>query len=73
MTNELFQKIINEASDKDLVEAGIGCNNHGIDNTFAHCKYSDGIRCLKGAFLTSTLGGAHPKDCPLYKAGEQNG
>ena len=29
MTNELFQKIINEASDKDLVEAGIGCNDSG--------------------------------------------
>ena len=71
MTNELFQNMINEASDKELVDAGIGCNNHGVDNPFAHCKYSDGIRCLKGAFLTSTLGGAHPADCPLYKAGEQ--
>ena len=39
MTNELFQKMINEASDKDLVEAGIGCNNYGVDNTFAYCKY----------------------------------
>ena len=67
MTNKEFQEIINNATDKELIEAGIGCNNHGIDNTFAYCKYNDGYRCLKGAFLTSTLGGTHPADCPLYK------
>ena len=67
MTNKEFQEIINKATDKELIEAGIGCNNYGIDDTFAYCKYNDGYRCMIGAVLISTLEGAHPADCPLYK------
>lgn len=64
--NEL-QKAINDATDEQLIEAGIGCNNIGLYGNYANCKYMKNCVCTRGAFLTSTLSGAHPADCPLYR------
>lgn len=70
MTESEIQKALLEMGDEKMVEEfGIGCHNL-FDQGEARCPYMDGYRCTKGAFLTSTLYGAHPSDCPLYKRGK---
>jgi len=67
MTEEEIQKILLGMGDRKMIEEfDIGCHN-SFDQGEARCPYMDGCRCTKGAFLTSTLYGAHPSDCPLYK------
>lgn len=62
----IYQEAINKASDEELIEAGVGCNNLFKGGIYADCKYKKNGRCTRGAILTSTLCGAHPADCPLY-------
>lgn len=70
MTEREIQKIMLEIGDERMVsELDIGCDNH-FDQGYARCPYNEG-GCEKGAFLTSTLLGAHPNDCPLRR--EDNG
>lgn len=64
MTTKEIEKIIDEWNDKELIENDIGCFNE-FDQGLGRCKYNREARCTKGAFLTSTLIGAHPADCPL--------
>ncbi len=62
-----IQKILISMGDKKMIEEfDIGCWNL-FDQGEARCPYIDGTRCTKGAVLTSTLYGAHPNDCPLYR------
>lgn len=66
MTEKEIQKIMHEMGDEWLVnELRIGCDNNLIQG-YARCPYNQG-HCTKGAFLTSTLLGAHPNDCPLWE------
>ena len=64
------QEVINAlktCSDDELRELEIGCNNSCDDGKFyVNCPYNKG-HCTRGALLTSTLIGAHPNDCPIYK------
>lgn len=62
-----WEEAVTTATDAELVECGIGCNNSTLEIPFgmARCKYNNGGRCSKGAMLTSTLSGAHPNDCPI--------
>lgn len=67
LTEAEIQNILLKMGDEKMVEEfEIGCHN-SFDQGKSRCPYMDGFRCTKGAFLTSTLYGAHPNDCPLYK------
>lgn len=67
MTEKEIQKILVDMGDEKMIEEfDIGCHNL-FDQGEARCPYMDGVRCTKGAILTSTLYGSHPKDCPLRK------
>lgn len=66
MTEQEIQTIMLKMGDDRMVsELDIGCNNH-FDQGYARCPYNKS-RCERGAFLTSTLLGAHPNDCPLRR------
>lgn len=67
LSEKEIQKILTDMGDEKMVEEfEIGCHN-SFDQGDARCPYMDGYHCTKGAMLTSTLKGAHPADCPLWK------